>query len=367
MSVSIMLLSLVIVLGCKPPSSAKTSDDRFAIKRGVNISHWLSQSDSRGVKRKNYFTEKDVEFIAGVGYDHIRLPIDEEQLWDIQGKKDAEAFELLHNAIAWCIKNNLRTVVDLHILRSHHFIAAVRPLWTDTTEQVKFVKRWMDLSDELKKYPVNWVAYELLNEAVADNPDDWNNLIARVMKPLRKREPERVIVIGSNQFQSPETFPVLKIPENDTNLILSFHFYSPFALTHYMASWTNIKEYDGPVTYPGQIINSADLAGYPDSLKLQMKWANGYFTADTLEKMMQLPLEYARKYKLPLYCGEFGCLMTVPREARLNWYTDMITIFDRNNIASANWDYKAEFGIYHLNTMEPDTALIEIITGKDME
>jgi hypothetical protein len=45
----------------------------------------------------------------------------------------------------------------------------------------------------------------------------------------------------------------------------------------------------------------------------------------------------------------------------------MIVVFDKNNISSANWDYKAEFGIYDPETMEPDTALIEIITGKKME
>jgi endoglucanase len=225
----------------------------------------------------------------------------------------------------------------------------------------------MDLSDELEKYPVGQVAYELLNEAVTDDPENWNRLIARVMKPLREREPNRMIVIGSNQFQSPHTFPDLKIPENDRNIILSFHFYTPFALTHYTASWTSIKDYTGPVKYPGQIIDSADLEPLSDTLRMNLAWANGYFTADTLEKLMQLPLEYARKYNLPLYCGEYGCLMTVPRAARLNWYRDMIAVFERNNISCANWDYKAEFGIYHLPDMEPDHELIEIITGKIQE
>jgi endoglucanase len=186
------------------------------------------------------------------------------------------------------------------------------------------------------------------------------------MKSLREREPQRMIVIGSNRFQGAETFPDLKIPENDTNIILSFHFYTPFALTHYKASWTNIKSYSGPVKYPGQVVDSADLAGYPDSLRVIMNWASGFYTADTLEKRMQLPLEYTKKYNLPLYCGEYGCLVTAPRESRLAWYSDMIAIFDKNHIASANWDYKAEFGIYHENG-NPDKELIEIITGKKME
>jgi endoglucanase len=360
----VLIIVLISTQSCNQHSSELKQSKAFEIRKGVNISHWLSQSDVRGDERRNYFTEKDVEFIANAGYDHIRLPVDEEQLWDESGKKNAEAFTLLHNAIKWCLKNNLKTVVDMHILRSHYFNAQVKPLWTDTAEQVKFVKLWMDLSDELKQYPVSEVAYELLNEAVADNDDDWNNLIARVMKPLREKEPNRVIVIGSNRFQSPETFPYLKIPENDTNIILSFHFYDPLSLTHYKASWTNIKFYTGPVKYPGQIIEKNDLAVYPDSLTQHIQWCNGYFTIDTLEKKMLLPIEYAKKHNLPLYCGEYGCLITVPRESRLKWYEDVITIFDRNNIARANWDYKAEFGIFDLDTQKPDSVLIEIITGK---
>jgi endoglucanase len=50
----------------------------FEIRRGTNISHWLSQSRARGAERRAWFTEDDVQRIAGWGFDHIRLPIDEE-------------------------------------------------------------------------------------------------------------------------------------------------------------------------------------------------------------------------------------------------------------------------------------------------
>jgi len=85
----------------------------FVIKRGTNISHWLSQSDARGEERKNYFTEKDVKYLAGLGFDHLRIPIDEMQLWHENGEKDEEAFSLLQNALDWCAKYKLKAVVDL--------------------------------------------------------------------------------------------------------------------------------------------------------------------------------------------------------------------------------------------------------------
>ena len=211
------------------------SQENFTIHRGTNVAHWLSQSEKRGKERINFFTESDVKQIVAMGFDHIRIPIDEEQMWDENGKRHEEAFELLENGIEWSTSNNLKVIVDLHILRSHHFNAKEKPLWTDVKEQEKFFDLWRDLSKMLKEFPNNMVAYELMNEAVADDHEDWNNLLQKAFEAIREIEPERVIVIGSNRWQSVETFNALKVPENDKNIILSFHFYKPFLFSHYKA------------------------------------------------------------------------------------------------------------------------------------
>src|SRR5436190_13301965 len=180
--------------------------NEFTFKRGTNISHWLSQSIRRGDERKNFFTEKDVKYLAGLGFDHIRIPVDEEQLWKENGQKDAEAFSLLLQSLDWCKKYNLDAVVDLHILRSHHFNEKEKPLWTKPEAQERFFQCWRDLSGELIKYPVEDVAYELMNEPVADDPEDWNKLVEKASQIIRMNEPSRNIVIGSNRWQSANTF-----------------------------------------------------------------------------------------------------------------------------------------------------------------
>ncbi len=114
-----LLIAFQSVCFALPPIKG-TGD--FIIKRGTNISHWLSQSEARGDARKNYFTEKDVKYLASLGFDHIRIPVDEMQLWLENGQQDQEGFSLLHQALNWCKKYNLKAVVDLHILRSHHLM-----------------------------------------------------------------------------------------------------------------------------------------------------------------------------------------------------------------------------------------------------
>lgn len=357
MSKTSTLLILAFFVACSSEKPKQVVDEQsvettFKIKRGTNIAHWLSQSTRRGEERASFFTKKDIAFIDSVGFDHIRLPVDEEQLWDEKGKRHEDAFQLLEDCITWCHDAGLRVVLDLHILRSHHFNAAEKPLWTKPEEQDKFIALWKDLSAYVHKWPNELVAYEFMNEPVADDPEQWNTLLARVADSIRSWEPERTLVIGSNRWQSATTFDQLKIPENDRNIILSFHFYEPFYLTHYQAPWTRLKDFQGEVKYPGQIV----VNGTTEEEKR-------IYNRDTLVHMMRKPLAFAAKTGLPLYCGEFGAIYKASLPDKLAWYRDMVSIFEQHGIAYANWNFKAgSFGIVDAE-LKPDTQMIEILIG----
>ena len=340
-------------------------DSFYPISKGTNISHWLSQSNKRGEDRVAFFQQKDVAYLASLGFDHLRIPIDEEQMWDENNNKEAEAFELLHNAIGWCRDAGLKVIVDLHILRSHHFNEDEKPLWTDSTAREKFYQCWRDLSAQLQQYPNDLVAYELMNEAVADDAEDWNQLIAKAIAVIRESEPERTIVVGSNRWQHADTFDELRVPENDKNIILSFHFYSPFLLTHYHASWNDLKDYQGPVHYPGPLVTQEEMQELPENMREFITKRNGVYNIDTLEQMMQEAIDVARQQGLNLYCGEWGTITEAPQEDRLRWYADMSKIFEKHNIANANWDYKSSnFGLVNADG-SPNEALIKVMTRKD--
>lgn len=359
----LFLILSVSFFSCKSGNEVMITGD-FHLRAGVNVSHWLSQSNKRGDERAKYIVEADFDTIAACGFDHVRIPFDEEQLWDEKGSKNTEAFELLHNAISWALKNKLRVIADLHIIRSHHFIAEERPLFTDPEEQDKLVDMWNQLSDELNQYPVNALAYEILNEAVAENPEDWNKLIAKVVKSIREKEPERTIVIGSNKWQQVQTFPDLKVPANDKNIILSFHFYNPMALTHHTANWTSIAEYNGPVNYPGLIVDTSYYSELSEGAVNDMReFANGYYDKNVMAEMMKPALKVAKENNLPLYCGEFGVYPAIPEEISLRYYKDLCDIFNENNIAYAHWCYKGDFPIVGMNSV-PNKKLVSILTSK---
>lgn len=351
----LLLFLAVLTAACSPETASVESANfsRFEIKRGTNIAHWLSQSQRRGEERQAFFTERDIQFIDSVGFDHIRLPVDEVQLWDESGQRHDDAFALLDNAMRWCHDAGLRVVLDLHILRSHYFNAEEKPLWTDPAEQDKFIRLWKDLSSAVGKWPAGMLAYEFMNEPVADDHEQWNVLLARVADSIRSWEPNRMLVIGSNRWQSANTFDALRVPENDPNIILSFHFYEPFLLTHVRASWTRLRDFEGEVNYPGMIV-----------VEGQGAEEQRIYNRDSLEHMMRKPIDLARKLNLPLYCGEFGVIDHAPRESKVAWYRDMVSIFEEHGIAYANWNFKAgSFGIVD-GELNPDEEMINILTGK---
>ena len=303
----IFILTVILIFSCQ--SQREQKSEKFEIKRGTNLAHFLSQSRKRGAEREAFVVKEDIQAIAQMGFDHVRLPIDEEQMWDEQGNRHDDAFLLMTNVLDWCAEMNVKAIVDLHILRSHHFNAEEKPLWTDPSEQEKFYDLWRDLSKSLKKYPNQMLAYELMNEAVADDPELWNNLIANATAAIRVLEPERTIVIGSNKWQQVGTFNELKVPENDPNILLSFHFYEPFLLTHWHASWTGQKDYSGPVHYPGVILSQEEFDALPDHMKEPAKrWVGKEFNKEWILNEWQKPIQKAKELGLPLYCGEFGII-----------------------------------------------------------
>lgn len=503
----------------------------FAIDKGVNISNWLSQSDVRGEARKNYFTEAEVQQLAGFGFDHIRLPVDEEQLFTEDGQKIPEAFELLHNAIRWCRDADMRVIVDLHILRSHYFNAGssgniviqsfkdtfedgatsgwfsynvnelttevvdnpsidninpsrkvlrinktsqtewmagakdialplgtgdaqfkylrmkvrkniqstmtielqdengvsaytgyatlqpnqweqisipldkmngnykrlvLRPdngpaemyvddiffstsnegdhseivievdntplLWKDKEAQYKYLDLWKALASELNAYPNDLLAYELLNEPVAPYSSQWNSLSAQLIRELRLTEPERKLIIGSNKWQGVGTFGELTVPANDPNLILSFHFYNPHLFTHYKAEWTDMKDLNVSIHYPGEIITPEDYAQLSAKEKEIVDPYMGNYDRAALEAMVKKAMDQATKYGLQLHCGEFGCYTKTPRADKINWLQDIIAIFRDNRIAYSYWEYKSGFGFCNSKGEVTDREVLNLLT-----
>ena len=208
-----------------------------------------------------------------------------------------------------------------------------------------------------------------MNEPVAEEHEQWNQLVAKVHKALREREPQRTLVVGSNRWQGYETMKYLKVPEGDKNIILSFHYYNPMLLTHYGAPWTPVGQYKGKVSYPGKLITQADYDAAPDSVKPHIEqYLTQEWNIDKIRADFKDAIDVAAKYGLQLFCGEWGVYEPVDRELAYKWTKDMLAVFDEFNIAWTTWCYDADFGFWDQAKNDyKDKPLVDILmSGKKL-
>lgn len=318
----------------------------FPIRRGVNVSHWLSQSESRGEQRRKWFQRQDMLRLRELGLDHVRLPVDESQMWNEAGGRENEAFDLLNAGLDWAAEVGMRVIVDLHILRTHYFQDESPVLFTDPKAAQHLADLWADLSDALRSRANDKVAYELMNEPAAKDPADWNRVAAHPLKAIRDREPQRTVLLGSIDGNSVFTFDALAVPADDRNLLLSFHYYHPMPLTHYRASWTKHQEtYAGPVHYPGPSLSAEDMKLVPSEDRAHYERIVRPYDRSTIVADFAQPLAVRERTGLPLHLGEFGCIYRAPEADRVAWYRDIVSVCDEYDIAWSAWDWRGQFAI----------------------
>jgi len=332
------------------------------LKRGVNIEGWLGGLRGRRDGVSLAFIEEDARLVAELGFDHLRINVNERSLWDDEERPHTQAFDCLDELLDTCSSLGLTAIFDLHVVRGHHFNAEDKPLFYDPKAVDAFLDVWRRLSDRLGDRPHDLLVYEFLNEPVADDaPEDWNRVARKVHALLREREPERTFILGSNAWNSVDAFESLWIPD-DQNLVLTFHFYRPFQLTHHAVHVRHDGMYEGSVHYPGRPVSDEDLAGMGEKQRELALRDNQPYDQSLLVRLMEPAIRVAKAHNLPLYCGEWGCYDSVPRADRVRWHRDMVSVLNEVTDGWAAYAYRGRWGTVKNAAGELDPELASILT-----
>jgi aryl-phospho-beta-D-glucosidase BglC (GH1 family) len=324
---------------------------------GVNLGGFLSQVkdnifDDNHIN--SFITEKDLAMINKCGFNCIRLPVDH-YFFEFQPYKyDEKRLKKIDETIDLSKKHDLNVILDLHKTEGHSFAANEREkndIWNKKSESRKrFLSIWSMFSQRYKNYEN--VIYEILNEPVSPDYESWNELCSEAIETIRQKDNNHYIVIESNLWGRPKCFEGLK-KFDDEKVIYSFHFYEPIVVTHQMAYWTPFvfhNIYRHYVKYPGRPENIANvkekLQEKDKSFSELLDGQDKYWNINELEKLLKPVLDFQKKYNVPVFCGEFGCIIVADPETRQNWTSDMITILKKHGISWTYWSYKnMDFGI----------------------
>lgn len=285
-----------------------------------------------------YITERDIEYIAKLGMDHIRLGFDQIVFEKEPFVYREEIFEHIDNFILWCKKYNINIVLNMHkAVGNYCDIKEDVELFDDETLQNRFTELW--LAFERRYSNDNSIAFELLNEVRDIEPQKWNCLAEKTVRAIRKLNKQRIIIIGSTCWNGAHTLKYLKV-FNDENIVYTFHNYQPFSFTHQQGVLqADPLYYNRKMPYPCDIERYRDYDRVVHSVKEPLKEFDRMdinYIRSTFEGAIEFIEKNPNKI---LWCGEFGTIRHADIKSRENWMRDMITVLKENEIPYCVWNY----------------------------
>jgi len=310
------LLVTTPALSCnfeQPPQVRAESCNRL-LARSINFGNMLdhAREGMAGPALRDEF----IELTAKAGFTAIRLPI----RWDAQAADkppyaiDPEFFARIDGVVKLALQHQLAIVLDMH-----HYTAMMSE---PEAERARFLGLWKQVAERYRDAPAT-VIFEVLNEPHAKlTQAKWNDALAAVLPVIRATNPHRTLIVGGSEWNNRKMLETLALPKEDRNLIATFHYYEPMAVTHQGAEWVA-----GAAAWAG-----TTWRGRPSELR-------------ELREAFDAVAEWAKREQRPVYLGEFGAYSKADAASRIAWTRAVREHAEARGFAWAYWELAAGFGV----------------------
>ena len=239
-----------------------------------------------------YITADDIHYLKSIGMNSVRIPFNFRLFsneWYMGACDSTRGFLFLDRVIAWCKKENLPVLLDMHCAPGGQTGDNIDDgdgypyLFENAASRRQCIDIWKRIADHYKNEPAI-IGYDLLNEPIAHYFDktQLNPLLEPLYKEItaaiREVDKNHILFLGGAQWDS--NFQPFGEPF-DSKLVYTFHKY-----------WT-------PPT----------------------------------RAVIQDYIDFGNKYNVPLYCGETG-------ENTDGWIDTFRRMLDTNLIGWHFWPYK---------------------------
>jgi endoglucanase len=296
-------------------ADVETQEFNRRLGRGVNLGNALEapeEGDWGVVLQEEYFYQ-----IKQAGFDSVRIPVrwsahaDTEAPYTI----DPEFFERVDWAVDHALANGLMVVLNVH----HYEEIMADPGGHDD----RLIAMWEQITRRYQSHSCD-LAFEILNEPNnALTARRWNNLIGEALDTIRAISPSRIVIVGPPEWNGIQALGSLKLPENDRNLIVTFHYYQPFNFTHQGAEWAS---------------GSQEWLG--------TTWVGSDAEKRAVQADLDAAVQWAQANNRPLFMGEFGAYSRADMDSRARWTDFVARQAEKRNISWAYWEFGAGFGVY---------------------
>jgi endoglucanase len=226
---------LLLIQGCFAANEAFHANDAFfynkQLSKTINFGNALEMNKEGGDADDMVIEKEFFRVVREAGFSSVRIPIK----WSGNSnekapfKIDKNFFDRVDQVLGQGLAQGLNIILDFH-----HY----DELYKKPHENLnRWISLWQQVAEHYK-YAPDSVYFELLNEPHDSLTDNlWNDYLIKGLTEIRKTNPNRVIIVGSGSWNAIDKLSKLELPESDDNLIVTFHYYSPYTFTHSGADW----------------------------------------------------------------------------------------------------------------------------------
>lgn len=333
---SLVLLCAALAAGAafacsveQPPAERAASCNRL-LARSINFGNMLDHA--REGMAGPMLRDEFIVLTAQAGFTAIRLPV----RWDARAgvqppyRIAPDFFERVDGVVQLALKHKLAIVLDMH----HYANMMLEP----SAERERFLSVWRQVAEHYRDAPPT-VLFEVLNEPNRElTRERWNEALAAVLPVIRASNPQRTLIVGGGDWNSGPALEDLKLPADDRNLIATFHYYEPMAVTHQGAEWVSGAGAWVGTTWSGTPAQTKKLR---DDFDRVQRWAE-------------------REKRLVLL-GEFGAYSRADQATRIAWTRAVREQAEARGFSWAYWELASSFGVLEPLSLQWRRPLLEAL------
>ena len=294
-----------------------TVDPHAQVKRmgrGVNVIGydpiWKSFEQRR-------FQEKHFQKIREGGFQTVRINLHAFQHMAADGRLEEAWLKTLDWAVENALANDLMVILDLHNFTDF----AKDPVGL----KPKFLDFWRQIAPRYKDASSNLI-FEILNEPNGElTAELWNQYLREALAIVRQTNPGRTVILGPPSWNSFEHLDELDLPEDDRNLVVTFHYYEPFDFTHQGAPWVDFTRELSGITW--------------GSDEEKRKVEEDFAVVDA----------WSKAHRRPIFLGELGAYDKGDMASRARYTAHVARTAESLGFAWAYWQFDSDFIVYDVD------------------
>lgn len=259
------------------------------------------------------FKLKNFRMIREAGFRHVRINLFAFKYMDSASVVDPVVLKALDRVVEQSIRNGLIPIIDEHdVDECQRGLENCRP---------RLLAFWRQIALRYaKRYPE--AIFEILNEPGGNlTHAEWNGLALDVLKIIRATDRDRLVIVAALNSDEPQSLRSLDLPQDDQSLILSVHYYKPFAFTHQGAPWA------------------------PEAGPAGTRWGSEADKSSVLEDFRAID-RWAAEQRRPVYLGEFGVYDRAAIADRAEYLSFIARSAERLGWSWACWQFDHDFAIF---------------------